>query len=463
MKKIFLVIVMQFVLTSYAQTPVNPNWDFGTFDGNCSVTNPNNANTTSTPQAPCNTFSTLVTNPNQYGNYCLDSWKRTHGTPEWVQIPNSSGAVDIWADNQGLSEGMENDLSNGLTPGATFSLKIMIYDSYVYQAQNTPTTGTLNIYLVDRVKFDVEPCLPTPFTCPNGSGCGGTLPANVVGSSVAFPITVSMPLTPGIHIVTFTVPNYNPNYNIYYGPGLPSWNRIWIFPQSPNDLEHVILDYVQLLEGDICGDDVNYTINGNVPELGNPLSVHSYKTIQAGTNNTNSGQYTTVDHTITTEFLAQSILLRNNFSAIEDNGQYFLARARSCEEKQNENQYQDKPIRQEENAENVYRRSLIDESKITLEQEDQALSSRPEAIKNFAKVVELFPSPAKDELNIRCSSLSNVSDIKMFDISGKLQSISFVKRADGLYRTNVSEFVNGVYIVKIQSAEGITVKRFTKF
>jgi len=456
-----MVIATLFAFTSYAQTPVNPNWDFANFDGNCSTANPNNANATSIPQAPCNTFSTLVTNPNQNGNYCLDSWKRTHGTPEWVQIPNNTGAVDIWADNQGLSEGLENDLNNGLAPNTTFSLKVMIYDAYVFQAANTPTTGTLNIYLVDHVKFDTEPCLPTPFTCPNGSGCGGTLPANVAGSSAAYQITASIPLTPGLHVVTFTVPNPDPNYNLYYG-GSPSWNRIWIFPQSPNDLEHVILDYVQLIEGDICGTDVNYTMNGNVSQLATPLNVHSFKTIQAGTNNSNTGQYTTVDHTISTEFRAQSIMLRNNFSAIEDDGQYFLAMARSCEDKQNENQHHDKPGHQEENAENVYHRSLIDESRITLQQEDRALNSRPEAIKDFAKVVELFPSPASGELNIRCSSLNDVSDIRMFDISGKLQPVSFVKRAEGLYRTDVSGLVNGVYVVKIQSAEGMTVKRFTK-
>jgi len=67
----------------------------------------------------------------------------------------------------------------------------------------------------------------------------------------------------------------------------------------------------------------------------------------------------------------------------------------------------------------------------------------------------LYPSPVKDELNI--SGLSDFEDT-IFDLTGK--RVLSISKANG--NIDVSGLSQGVYLIKINSAEDTVVKKFVK-
>lgn len=78
---------------------------------------------------------------------------------------------------------------------------------------------------------------------------------------------------------------------------------------------------------------------------------------------------------------------------------------------------------------------------------------------SFSKAAfEIYPNPVAELLHLNFSGLTSAQTYEMFDMSGK-------KVASGAFETNqinVSALKKGIYILKIQTSEGIITKKFTK-
>ena len=80
---------------------------------------------------------------------------------------------------------------------------------------------------------------------------------------------------------------------------------------------------------------------------------------------------------------------------------------------------------------------------------------------NMDAAVALFPNPATSEINIQMADNRFVgSTMQVYDVYGKLITTSEIVSQS--VRLDVSAWANGVYIVRINSNEGIVTKRFVK-
>jgi len=92
----------------------------------------------------------------------------------------------------------------------------------------------------------------------------------------------------------------------------------------------------------------------------------------------------------------------------------------------------------------------------------EAVASVPEL--NTQEYVSIYPNPAKDNLKVQYNSAaSNVLEIKLFDLQGKLVSVLIPKtEISGIFSRSISlnnSISAGVYIVQILSGEKTTFQK----
>jgi len=73
--------------------------------------------------------------------------------------------------------------------------------------------------------------------------------------------------------------------------------------------------------------------------------------------------------------------------------------------------------------------------------------------------IALYPVPARNEINFR--NLNGVKAIEVFDLQGRLQ-ISEVFNGALSGKMDVSRLTGGIYLVRFNKADGVTVMKFTK-
>lgn len=228
---------------------------------------------------------------------------------------------------------------------------------------------------------------------------------------------------------------------------------IWLFPVGVGTPQtDVRITSVDVTE--TCVDEL-FFINGLV----NPntyLAQHIY----AGTSLPGGGPNIVVnDPDAFTHFKSgQSVELVNNFAATANSGGAFLATATyyNCfcgfvgkpgREDNSNNQLSNIVSNATIRSKNPVATTLNDSGQVT--------------VMNVQSIV-LFPTPAANELNISLIYSDLVSDIQVFDMDGRLLPIGFVRQTPNRYMADVSNLTAGIYIVKIQTAEGVTIKRFIK-
>ena len=69
-----------------------------------------------------------------------------------------------------------------------------------------------------------------------------------------------------------------------------------------------------------------------------------------------------------------------------------------------------------------------------------------------ANKILIFPNPAHQEVNIALQDIQGVANITVYNMAG--QAITKTT-ATGLARINTSEYTAGVYIVNVQTSEGV--------
>lgn len=79
----------------------------------------------------------------------------------------------------------------------------------------------------------------------------------------------------------------------------------------------------------------------------------------------------------------------------------------------------------------------------------------------FAKDIVLFPNPASAEVSLKVPG--NIeAEIRVFDMNGRLLKYFKNAQIDGVYEMDISSLSAGIYFVRINSAEGMAVKRLVK-
>lgn len=79
----------------------------------------------------------------------------------------------------------------------------------------------------------------------------------------------------------------------------------------------------------------------------------------------------------------------------------------------------------------------------------------------FAKDIVLFPNPASAEVSLKVPG--NIeAEIRVFDMNGRLLKYFKNAQIDGVYEMDISSLSAGTYFVRINSAEGMAVKRLIK-
>jgi len=71
--------------------------------------------------------------------------------------------------------------------------------------------------------------------------------------------------------------------------------------------------------------------------------------------------------------------------------------------------------------------------------------------------VNVFPNPAKDNINITCSFI--IEEVKILDIMGR--KVKEVEVKDYSKTINTQNFSKGIYIAKIKTQQGTTTKKFS--
>lgn len=85
------------------------------------------------------------------------------------------------------------------------------------------------------------------------------------------------------------------------------------------------------------------------------------------------------------------------------------------------------------------------------------LSTRESKLTN---AFSISPNPGRDNLNLRLSKLNNNTTVEVFDVLGKKIYADRVQTMTK--KVNVSQWNNGVYLVRLTSDEGTQTKRFVK-
>ena len=83
-----------------------------------------------------------------------------------------------------------------------------------------------------------------------------------------------------------------------------------------------------------------------------------------------------------------------------------------------------------------------------------------ESIDELTASFRLYPNPVNDKLYIEDLTLTQTLTIEIYDIYGRRQELSAVSCQSSAIE--VSNLKSGVYLVKIVTSEGETVKRFVK-
>ena len=76
----------------------------------------------------------------------------------------------------------------------------------------------------------------------------------------------------------------------------------------------------------------------------------------------------------------------------------------------------------------------------------------------LAESVRVFPNPSFDYVNIEISDTNSIQSISLFDVSGK----KILSYFDNPKRLDVSQLHSGLYFLKIETNEGILVKKLIK-
>jgi hypothetical protein len=79
-------------------------------------------------------------------------------------------------------------------------------------------------------------------------------------------------------------------------------------------------------------------------------------------------------------------------------------------------------------------------------------------IPNFA--INLFPNPAGDQLNVWVEGVDNKSEIKVYNLMGKL--VMQQQAVNTLTQLNVSKLSTGFYLVKVNDGKEIRSAKFIK-
>lgn len=74
--------------------------------------------------------------------------------------------------------------------------------------------------------------------------------------------------------------------------------------------------------------------------------------------------------------------------------------------------------------------------------------------------VVLYPNPAKDNLTVSSNNASNIEELQIFDLYGKL--IVSQKYSSNDVKLNISKLNNGIYLVKIKTDRSFEIKRLVK-
>lgn len=77
------------------------------------------------------------------------------------------------------------------------------------------------------------------------------------------------------------------------------------------------------------------------------------------------------------------------------------------------------------------------------------------------KDVNLYPTPTYDFINLELNRDIIVKNIQIYDINGQLVK-TIITDQSRLMTIDVNNFVIGSYIIKLQTAEQIIVKKFIK-
>jgi hypothetical protein len=80
--------------------------------------------------------------------------------------------------------------------------------------------------------------------------------------------------------------------------------------------------------------------------------------------------------------------------------------------------------------------------------------------KNFIYKLTIFPNPTQNELTITGNPLSEKSKIEIVDVAGRNVLESEIANPESQIKIDVSNFVNGIYFVKITTYAGSVVKKF---
>ncbi|MEY3420288.1 MAG: hypothetical protein RIR48_568 [Bacteroidota bacterium] len=83
-------------------------------------------------------------------------------------------------------------------------------------------------------------------------------------------------------------------------------------------------------------------------------------------------------------------------------------------------------------------------------------------IEKVETVVNLFPNPTKDRLNIYIISPNSANQIKIFDVAGKMIYQQNVNEM--LTTLDVDQLAKGMYFVKVIDEEGVEIssQKFVK-
>lgn len=75
--------------------------------------------------------------------------------------------------------------------------------------------------------------------------------------------------------------------------------------------------------------------------------------------------------------------------------------------------------------------------------------------------VDLYPNPALNVLEIYTTEEDNIIQaVELYDIYGKL--IYITNADDPSIEINVSDYVSGIYVARILTGKGVSVKKFVK-
>jgi glycine rich protein/type IX secretion system substrate protein/PKD domain-containing protein len=79
---------------------------------------------------------------------------------------------------------------------------------------------------------------------------------------------------------------------------------------------------------------------------------------------------------------------------------------------------------------------------------------------NSVYAIDLYPNPASDKLNINIPGLNEASQVEVYSILGR-KVITEIKETSNTFSIDVSQLGVGNYFIKVISAKGVSMKRFT--